>query len=87
MLFQGWENSPKAKFDKPSPVHFRCIFTQTEEEEDQEAAAEPNPTVEWHHTVGRNHEDVPPLWTVYEVPRVRKVRNGAVAVKDVELDR
>lgn len=87
MLLRTWKNLAKAKFDEPSPVHFRCIFTQAEKEEDQESAAEPDPTVEWHHTAGRNLDDVPPFGTVHEVPRVWEVRNGAVAVKDVELNR
>jgi len=83
MFFQAWKDFAKAKFEKPPPVHFRCIFTQTEEEEDQEAATEPNPTIEFYDAAGRNHEDAPPFWTVYQAPRVWEVRNGAVAVEDI----
>ena len=86
MSLQAREDFAKAKFDQPSSVHFCGIFTQTEEEENQEAAARPNPTIKWHQAAGRNLDDVPPFCAVYEVPRVRKMRNGAVAVEDVELD-
>ena len=87
MFLQAWEDLAKAKFDKPSPVHFRCVFPQAKEEEDQEAATDPNPTIKLNHPAGRDHDDVTPFSTVYQVPRVRKVRKSAVAIEDIELDR